>query len=189
MAVSERTEHAAMDHVALLVDSIETVLSRLEPLELAVGPIEEFPSEGTREAYIGASESRARLLLMQALGTEGPYARALARRGPGLHHVAVNVTALEEHVARVRGWLLHPTSLGSVPRFRTAWLARPGVGTLMEILEGAPVDGQPVVEAVEVPVEPGLEPLLEPYGLRPSADGRAYLVIAGQRFEATQLAG
>ena len=178
-----------MDHVALLVANVETVLSRLEPLGLSVGPVEEFPTEGTREAYVGAPESRGRLLLMQPLGTEGPYARALASRGPGLHHVAVNVTALEEHVAQVSGWLLHPRSLESVAKYRTAWLARPGVGTLLEIREAAPVAGHPIVQALEVPVEPGLEPLLEPYGLLPSTDRRAHLVLAGRRFEATQLAG
>jgi methylmalonyl-CoA/ethylmalonyl-CoA epimerase len=178
-----------MDHVALLVASVETVLARLGTLGLSVGPVEEFPADGTREAYVGAPECRGRLLLMQPLGAEGPYARALAARGPGLHHVAINVTALEEHVAHVRGWLLHPTSLESVAKHRTAWLARPGVGTLLEIRETAPVVGQPIVQALEVPVEPGLEPLLEPYGLIPSHDRRAHLVLAGRRFEATQLAG
>lgn len=178
-----------MDHVALLVANVETVLARLEALGLSVGPVEEFPTEGTREAYVGAPASRGRLLLMQPLGAEGPYARALVARGPGLHHVAFNVTALEEHVAHVSGWLLHPRSLESVARFRTAWLARPGVGTLLEIREAAPVGGHPIVQALEVPVEPGLEPLLEPYGLLPSTDRRAHLVLAGRRFEATHLAG
>jgi methylmalonyl-CoA/ethylmalonyl-CoA epimerase len=178
-----------MDHVALLVANVETVLSRLEPLGLSVGPVEEFPAEGTREAYVGGPECGGRLLLMQPLGAEGPYARALAARGPGLHHVAINVPALEEHVAQVRGWLLHPTSLESVARYRTAWLARPGVGTLLEIREAAPVGGHPIVQAVEVPVEPGLEPLLEPYGLLPSADRGAHLLLAGRRLEAAELAG
>lgn len=178
-----------MDHVALLVASVETVLARLEALDLSVGPVEEFPAEGTREVYVGAPECRGRLLLLQPLGTEGPYARALASRGPGLHHVAINVTALEEHVAQVRGWLLHPASLESVARYRTAWLARPGVGTLLEIREAAPVSGHPIVQTLEVPVRPGLEPLLEPYGLQPSTDCRAHLVLAGRCFEAAQLAG
>lgn len=178
-----------MDHVALLVASVETVLSRLEPLRVTVGPVEEFPSEGTREVYLGAPESGGRLLLVQPLGSEGPYARALAARGPGLHHVAFNVSALEEHVSHVSGWLLHPKSLESVARYRTAWLARPGVGTLLEIREAAPVGGSPIVEAVEVPAEPGLERLLEPYGLLPSTDRRSHLVLAGRRFEATTLAG
>jgi hypothetical protein len=151
--------------------------------------VEEFPDEGTREAYIGAPECSGRLLLMQPLGAEGRYARALAARGPGLHHVAINVSALEEHVAGVRGWLLHPASLQSVARVRTAWLARPVIGTLLEIREAAPVGGQPTVQALEVPVEPGLEPLLQLYGLAPSGDRCAHLVLAGRRFEATQLAG
>ncbi|MBI3097372.1 MAG: VOC family protein [Planctomycetes bacterium] len=178
-----------MDHVALLVANVEAVVARLDALGLSAGPIEEFPAEGTREAYAGAPDCSARLLLMQPMGTEGPYARAFAARGPGLHHVAVNVPALEKHIAHVRGWLLHPRSLESITKCRTAWLARPGVGTLLEIRDAAPVGGPPMVQAIEVPVEPGLEPLLEPYGLLPSSDRRAHLVLAGRRFEATQLAG
>lgn len=177
-----------LDHVALVVASIETALARLEPLELAVGPVEEFPAEGTREVYVGAPGCAARLLLMQPTSAQGPYARALAARGPGLHHVAVNVAALEAHVDRLRGWLLHPKSLESIAHGRTAWLARPGVGTLIEVREAEPVSGPPVVEAVEVPVQPGLESLLEPYGLLPSGDGRAHLALAGRRLEARAVA-
>ena len=177
-----------MDHVALLVASIERVFVRLEGLGLSIGLIEEFPTEGTREAYVGEPECSGRLLLIQPLGAEGPYASALATRGPGLHHVAINVTALEVHIAHVHGWLLHPTSLESVAKYRTAWLARPGIGTLLEIREAAPVSGHPIVQALKVPVEPGLEPLLEPYGLQPSADHHAHLVLGGQCFEGTQLA-
>ncbi len=177
-----------MDHVALVVVRIESVLACLEPLGLEIGPVEEFPSEGTREAYVGASACSARLLLMQPIGSVGPYARALATRGPGLHHVGVNVAALERHVAEVRGWLLHPRSLETMTRSRTAWLARPGVGTLLELHEAELTPGPRVVEALEVPVEAGLEPLLEPYGLLASTDGRARFVLAGQRFDASQLA-
>jgi len=182
-------ELPAMNHVALLVVSFETVLSRLESLGLAVGAVQEFPTTGTREVYLGAPECSARLLLVQPLGSDGPYARALVARGPGLHHAAFNVAALDEHVSNMRGWLLHPVSLKSVADYRTAWLARPGIGTLLEISEADPVGGPPVVEALEVPVEPGLERLLEPYGIQPSTDRCAYLVLSGQRFEARQLAG
>lgn len=184
---AERT--CVIDHVALVVVRIESVLARLEPLGLDIGPVEEFPSEGTREAYVGASACSARLLLMQPIGSVGPYARALATRGPGLHHVGVNVAALEKHVAEVRGWLLHPRSVETMTRSRTAWLARPGVGTLLELHEAKPTPAGPrVVQALEVPVEAGLEPLLEPYGLLASTDGRARFVLAGQRFDASQLA-
>ena len=59
-----------LDHVALLVGEIEIALPRLEALGLAVGAIESFPGEGTREVYLGVGPGR--LLLMQPLGTAGP---------------------------------------------------------------------------------------------------------------------
>ena len=77
-----------LDHVALLCDSIESSLASLAALLpeeaascFAPGKIESFPSEGTRECYVGKNKNGgARLLLMEAVGSSGPYARALAKR-------------------------------------------------------------------------------------------------------------
>ena len=76
------------DHVALLCQSIESSLQALEALlpeeaqsSFLPGKIESFPSEGTRECYIGKKgKGGARLLLMEAVGSTGPYFRALAKR-------------------------------------------------------------------------------------------------------------
>ncbi len=77
-----------LDHVALLCTSIESSLQTLAARlprnalgSFAPGKIETFPSEGTRECYIGKKgNGGARLLLMEAVGSSGPYARALAKR-------------------------------------------------------------------------------------------------------------
>lgn len=77
-----------LDHVALLCKSIESSIASLAamlPEEaascFAPGKIETFPSEGTRECYVGQNkDGGARLLLMEAVGSTGPYARALAKR-------------------------------------------------------------------------------------------------------------
>ncbi|MEL7238718.1 MAG: VOC family protein, partial [Planctomycetota bacterium] len=77
-----------LDHVAILVRSIEDTVERLGQLDAPSGEIEAFPGEGTRELYLGEPGRAGRLLLLQPLGDSGPYARAMAKRGPGLHHVA-----------------------------------------------------------------------------------------------------
>lgn len=165
-----------LHHVALLVPRLEPALAGVRALGLEAGPIEAFPAEGTREAYCG--QGAARLLLLEATGP-GPYRRALAKRGPGLHHVAVAVPD-GPAFATSSGWLLHPRTLATQPQ--TLWLARPGVGALVEVLHGSrPDDGPPVVEAVEVA---GPAALLAPLGLRPSADGAAWLVLRGRRVAA-----
>lgn len=140
-----------LDHVALLVPSLEVALARLADIAPTPGPIQEFPGEGTREVYLGGPERSARLLLMQPLDGTGPYARALTRRGPGLHHLAFRLPDLDEFCRGVGAWLAIPRTLPDLNRTRTLWLARPGVGTLLEVHEGEPTPGEPVVRRVQVP--------------------------------------
>jgi catechol 2,3-dioxygenase-like lactoylglutathione lyase family enzyme len=175
------------NHVALLVADLEQARSRLDGLELPAGPVESFPSEGTRELYLGDPERPGLLLLIQPEG-DGPYARALAKRGPGLHHVALDVPDAAAFVQGAGPWLLHPASLTTLPGGRTAWLARPGAGVLIEVQEraGPAPDGPPVIEAVEVPIAGDLLPKapLAALGacltrLEPSPDQGAWIRLAG----------
>lgn len=170
----------SLDHVALVVRRLEPVLERLEGLD--AGPIEDFPSEGTREVYLGAG--LARLLLMEPTNAGGPYGRALAKRGSGVHHVAVNVPDLEGFLGRVRGWLLVPACLRDLVKTRTAWLARPGVATLLEVHEAEPAEGMPLVELVELP---GPLPVDPRPAMAPSSDGGVWLTIAGRRHSVNEL--
>lgn len=179
-----------VDHVALLVRSLERTLAHLAPLGLPTGPIEDFPGEGTREVYVGTDAQPGRLLLLQALGTDGPYARALAKRGPGLHHVAFTVPDAQAFVVGHPGWLLLPHSLDSHPR--TLWLGRPGVGTLVEVHQGTMTyAGGPVVERLEIPVEPAGRAALVT-GLSGATElvaGGSRMRIAGQELELRAIVG
>ena len=117
-----------LDHVAILVPNAEQVVQQLTARGLPAkgltpGEIESFPSEGTRECYLGADGRLGRLLLMEATSNQGPYARALAKRGPGLHHVALTVPDLDLFLNSVTGWLLVPGCVSSLARTKTAWLA------------------------------------------------------------------
>lgn len=141
------------DHIALVVRELEPVLDRLAALGVGADRIEEFPSEGTREVYLGADAQPGRVLLLQPLGSGGPYARALAKRGQGLHHVAFHTTNAHAFIRERPGWLLHPQSLESFESNKTLWLARPGIGTLVEAQEGeTSYVGTPLVERLELPV-------------------------------------
>lgn len=169
-----------LDHVALVVRRLEPVLERLDGLE--AGPIEAFPSEGTREVYVGIGLGR--LLLMEPTTDQGPYARALAKRGAGLHHVAMNVPDLQEFLGCVRGWLLVPACLRDLAHTRTAWLARPGVATLLEVHEAEWAEGVAVVEQVELP---GPLPVDPRPAMLASNDGGVWLTIAGRRRSVSEL--
>lgn len=178
-----------LDHVALLVPHIETALERLGELAAEAGAIEEFPNEGTRELYIGGEERLARLLLMQPLGDKGPYARALSKRGPGLHHLGLQTPDLHGFLARLRHWLVHPRALVGWPESRQLWLARPGIGALLEVREGPLLDGEALVSKVEVPITAGLDDALNlgVPALQCSPDQICRLTLGGRQIAIAQL--
>ncbi len=125
-----KTRPARLDHVAFLVSDIDESMRRLAHLELPFGEPQTFEAEGTREVYAG------RLLFMQPVG-EGPYATAFAKRGAGLHHIAIHVDDLGSYMRsiEVSGWLMHPKSYATSRAHQTVWLARPGVEALIEVQE------------------------------------------------------
>ena len=126
---------AQLDHIGFLVSAAATAARVFADLPVEVGPTEDFPSEGTREIYVGAPTQDARILLLEPIGP-GPYQSARQRRGPGLHHVALRVADLKSYVSGLQGsgWYLHPISLTSCAESGTAWLARPGTPLLVELI-------------------------------------------------------
>ncbi len=125
-----------LNHVALLVTNIESFVRENSLLSESHGQIDEFPSEGTRELYLGRESQIGRLLLMQAIG-EGPYRDAYERRGAGLHHIAIDVPKIDDFVGGLSGsgWFLHPRSLWLYDDNRQVFLSRPGVPVLIEVQE------------------------------------------------------
>jgi hypothetical protein len=87
----------------------------------------------------------------------GAYARALEKRGPGLHHLGIDVPDAEAYAMELAraGWLLHPRSLETFRKTKTLWLARPGIGLLVEVQQReAQENGPPFVKQLDIPVAP-----------------------------------
>lgn len=173
-----------IDHVALLVRSVERAAEALARLGVeSIGAKDSFPSEGTAEVYVGAPERGARLLLMESIGP-GPYQRALAKRGPGLHHVALVAGDVKAAVARgtAAGWVLKKS--GAV-----SWLARSGAPLLELAPSGA--TAAPLVTALEAPVAPSVGRWLAELGfsvdIRQAAPDAASLVLDGRRISFREL--
>jgi methylmalonyl-CoA epimerase len=61
---------------------------------------ERVPEQGVEAAGVRVGDSRVELLA--SLGGETPVGRFLAKRGPGMHHVAYGVENLPEELARLR---------------------------------------------------------------------------------------
>lgn len=177
-----------LDHIAFLTPSLDDARRALADLDLAQQAVESFPAEGTRECYLGAPERVGRILLVEPAG-EGPYADAMVRRGPGLHHVALTVEDLDAFVADVvdgSGWLVHPRSFETKRTSNTIWLARPGVQALIECFEVEPLEGgRSCVEKVTLAgldIRDGLARIFEGCGVEVVAGSRSGVTVAGRFF-------
>jgi len=80
---------AAIDHLGIAVKSIASARGFYEALGLTVVHEEVVESEGVRTAMIPVGESRIELL--EPTSADSPVGRFLAKRGEGLHHVAIHV--------------------------------------------------------------------------------------------------
>lgn len=88
-------------HVGIAVESIDHALPLYED---ALGDLPAFrtevPAEGVNVAMLQLGDSRIELL--EPAAVDSPITKFLARRGPGLHHIAVRVADLEASVGRLR---------------------------------------------------------------------------------------
>ena len=128
-----------LDHVAIAVPSIAAALPHYETLLGAAGsPPERVDAQGVSVVFVGSGPGRIELL--EPLHEESPVARFLAKRGPGLHHIAYRVpnlvAALEE--CRAQGLdLIDQEPRAGAHGHRIAFLhPRTLNGVLIELVEG-----------------------------------------------------
>ena len=150
----EKMNHSILNHVALLVPSVHKTTEYLKDFCFPMGTPQQFENEGTQEIYIGNLElQNATLLLMEPL-KEGPYFRAMSKRGPSLHHIAIDVLNLEQFIDQISqsGWLLHPKSLKTIKEQNTAYLCRPNIPTLIEVQQKEQLLTKPFfIEEIKIP--------------------------------------
>ncbi len=88
-------------HFGVAVSSIAEALNFWrDGLGLALAEIEVVEDQGVRVALLPIGESRIELL--EATGAETPVGKFLTRRGPGLHHVCVEVADLNAQLAQLK---------------------------------------------------------------------------------------
>lgn len=152
-------------HVAILVPSVRKAADYLRQFDFQIGEEEVF--EETKEIYVQGSEQNS-LLLMEPKET-GSYKRALKKRGPGIHHLAIDVLDVEDFLNSLcgSGWLLHLNSLKSLRDYRTVYLARPGFPALIEVQEKKKLANGPLfVEKVSLKFDSALLGLVKSVGLQ-----------------------
>ncbi|MBI3016720.1 MAG: VOC family protein [Deltaproteobacteria bacterium] len=174
-------------HVAIIVPSVRKAADYLRQFNFEISKEEEWDGEGTKEIYIERSKANS-LLLMEPI-KPGAYQRAMEKRGPGLHHLAIEVLNLESYLESLTGsgWLLHPISIKTMKQFQTVYLARTGFPALIEVHEKELLTQcQIFVEKVSIPMDPALFGLLKYIGsegiVKPSSEPPK-LLLGGRSIE------
>jgi methylmalonyl-CoA/ethylmalonyl-CoA epimerase len=87
-------------HLGVAVDDLDSALETYERLFGAeVEHQATIDNQGVRAASLRIGEGRVELL--EALGQDTPVGRFLAKRGPGMHHVAYEVNDLRATLAEL----------------------------------------------------------------------------------------
>lgn len=90
-----------LDHVAIAVADLEGAIRRFaEDLGLTLSGREDVPTERTSTAFFPLEGTR--IELVHPMNGEGPIAKALEKRGPGLHHLCFETDDLDADVERLR---------------------------------------------------------------------------------------
>ena len=110
--MSSRWRPSRIDHIGVAVRSIAEASRLYEALGLSVGAPEALPRDGVTAAFVTVGTLRIELL--EPSGTEGPIARYLARRGEGIHHIALAVDDIAVALEHARGAGFTPVD--AIPR-------------------------------------------------------------------------
>jgi methylmalonyl-CoA/ethylmalonyl-CoA epimerase len=91
-----------IDHIGIATNGIDDAARfYLESLGLQIEQVEEVASQKVRVAMLPLGESRVELL--EPTSEDSPISRFLAKRGPGIHHIAVRVEDIRASLAELKG--------------------------------------------------------------------------------------
>jgi methylmalonyl-CoA/ethylmalonyl-CoA epimerase len=90
-----------IDHIGIATGGIAEVANFYrEALGLKIEEIEEVPEQKVRVAMLPIGESRIELL--EPTTVDSPISKFLAKRGPGIHHVAIQVENIRESLRKMK---------------------------------------------------------------------------------------
>lgn len=92
--MSAAAKTRVLDHIGVAVRSLDEGLAFWrDRLGLEVSSVDEVPSEMVKVAFLELEGTRIELL--EPTSPDSPIALALEKRGPGVHHLAFQVDAVE----------------------------------------------------------------------------------------------
>ncbi len=132
-----------IDHVGVAVEDMDGALALYrDALGMPLAHRETVEEQGVDAALLDVGDGHVELL--KPLGPETPVGRYLAKRGPGLHHVAYAVEDIEAELDRLRAAgvrLIDETPRVGIRNSRVAFVHPASVGgVLTEIVQPAEGD-------------------------------------------------
>jgi methylmalonyl-CoA/ethylmalonyl-CoA epimerase len=144
-----------IDHVAVAVADVDAALARYEQLLGVKGVAREVvASQRTDVALLPVGDTSVELIAPK--GNEG-LQKFLEKRGPGLHHIAVEVEDLESALATLKA--LGLPLIDESPRLgarghKIAFMHPKATGgVLIELIEAHPAEGATDAESRPMPAE------------------------------------
>ena len=129
-----------IDHIGVAVEQLEASLELYrDNFELEVAHREVVSEQGVEAVLLDVGENHVELLA--PLGSETPVGRFLQKKGPGLHHVAYQVSDIDATLAQLKQAgmaLIDEQPRTGIRGSRVAFM-HPGAtgGVLTEIVEAA----------------------------------------------------
>jgi methylmalonyl-CoA/ethylmalonyl-CoA epimerase len=129
-----------IDHIGVAVEDLEAGIALYEQsFEMELGHRETVESQGVEAALLDVGDGHVELLA--PLGPDTPVGKYLARKGPGLHHVAYAVDDIDAELQRLAAAgieLIDAEARMGIRDSRVAFLhPRSTGGVLTEIVEPA----------------------------------------------------
>ncbi len=90
-----------LDHVAILVADLDAAIRLFRDVyRLPLSEVEEVPGEKVRVAIFG--HGAGRIELVSPSGPDSPMAKAIAKRGEGLHHICLEVPDIAQAMSALK---------------------------------------------------------------------------------------
>jgi methylmalonyl-CoA/ethylmalonyl-CoA epimerase len=138
---------ATLDHIGVAVRGLDEALQFYrDALGLDVSATVDVPTEQVRAVLVPVGT--ASIELLEATSPESPIARAIERRGEGLHHVTLAVDDLQAALAQLKARgvrLIDETPRPGAHNSRVAFVHPSSTGgVLLELKQGRRSSGDPV---------------------------------------------
>lgn len=133
-------QQARLNHLAIAVTDLDAALAFYrDALGLHVERVENVERESVAVAFLPLGDGKSEIEILQPTRDDTGVAKWLAKHGPGMHHLCIQVTNIEATLARLAAHgaeLINPQPVQKPDGTRYAFIhPRSAFGVLVELYE------------------------------------------------------